>query len=156
MKGGIVFADILNTVSPSYRKEILTPANGFGLEGILKTRENDLYAVLNGVDSQVWDPAKDPLLPAPYTPSTLENKKICKTHLQDLFQLKKRGELPIIAIISRLLDRKGLDLVSQIFPRLMELEVQIILMGQGVDQYQSWATEMVEKYPGLDRAGNGL
>jgi starch synthase len=149
MKGGIVFADILNTVSPSYREEILTQANGFGLEGVLKTREDDLYAVLNGVDSQVWDPAKDPLLPVSYTPSTLGNKKICKTHLQELFHLKKRGEPPIIAIISRLLDRKGLDLVSQIFPRLMELDLQIILMGQGVDQYQSWATEMVEKYPGL-------
>lgn len=149
MKGGIVFADILNTVSPSYREEILTPANGFGLEGVLKNRENNLYAVLNGVDSQVWNPANDPLLPAHYTSSTLENKKICKTHLQELFQLKKRGDLPIIAVISRLLDRKGLDLVSQVFPRLMELDVQLILMGQGVDQYQSWATEMVEKYPGF-------
>lgn len=149
MKGGIVFADILNTVSPSYREEILTPANGFGLDGVLKTRENDLYAVLNGVDFQVWDPSKDPLLPAHYTSSTLENKKICKTHLQELFQLKKRGDLPLIAVISRLLDRKGLDLVSQVFPRLMDLDVQIILMGQGVDQYQSWAMEMVEKYPGF-------
>lgn len=149
MKGGIVFADILNTVSPSYREEILTPANGFGLEGVLKTRENDLYAVLNGVDSQAWDPSKDPLLPAHYTSSTPENKKICKTHLQELFQLKKRGDLPIIAVISRLLDRKGLDLVSQVFPRLMDLDVQIILMGQGVDQYQSWAMETVEKYPGF-------
>ena len=149
MKGGIVFADTLNTVSPNYRKEILTPANGFGLEGILRTRENDLFAVLNGVDSQVWDPSKDPFLPVPYTTSTLENKKICKSHLQGLFHLKKRGELPIIAIISKLLDRKGLDLVSQFFPRLMELDLQIILMGQGAEQYQSWAMEMVEKYPGL-------
>ncbi|MBI5606868.1 MAG: glycogen synthase, partial [Deltaproteobacteria bacterium] len=149
MKGGIVFADTLNTVSPNYRKEILTPANGFGLEGILKTRENDLYAVLNGVDSQVWDPSKDPFLPVPYTSSNLENKKICKSHLQGLFHLKKKGELPIIAIISKLLDRKGLDLVSQFFPRLMELDLQIILMGQGAEQYQSWAMEMVEKYPGL-------
>ncbi len=149
MKGGIVFADTLNTVSPNYRKEILTPANGFGLEGILKTRENDLYAVLNGVDSQVWEPSKDPFLPVPYTSSNLENKKICKSHLQGLFHLKKKGELPIIAIISKLLDRKGLDLVSQFFPRLMELDLQIILMGQGAEQYQSWAMEMVEKYPGL-------
>jgi starch synthase len=149
MKAGIVFADILNTVSPNYRKEILTPANGFGLEGVLKTRETDLYAVLNGVDYQVWDPAQDPFLPAPYTLVDLENKKACKSNLQALFHLKKKGEIPIIAIISRLLDRKGLDLVSRIFPRLMELEVEIIFMGQGLEQYQSWALEMVEKYPGL-------
>ena len=149
MKGGIVFADILNTVSPTYRKEILTPVNGFGLEGVLKTRENDLFAVLNGVDYTVWDPSKDPLLTVSYTPATLENKKACKSRLQELFQLKKKGELPVMAIISRLLDRKGLDLVSQIFPRLLELEFQIILMGQGTDQYQNWATEMVEKYPDL-------
>jgi starch synthase len=149
MKGGIVFSDILNTVSPNYRDEILTPANGFGLEGVLKTRETDLYAVLNGVDYQVWNPAKDPFLPATYTPVELENKKVCKSNLQEFFHLKKKGETPVIAIISRLLDRKGLDLVSRIFPRLMELEIEIILMGQGLEQYQTWALEMVEKYPGL-------
>jgi starch synthase len=149
MKGGIVFADILNTVSPNYRQEILRPDNGFGLEGILKTREKDLFAVLNGVDYQVWDPAKDPLLPANYSASSLENKKVCKAHLQDIFRLKRKTEFPIIAIISRLLDRKGLDLVSRIFPSLMEFDLEIILMGQGVDQYQTWAMEMVRKYPGL-------
>jgi starch synthase len=149
MKAGIVFADVLNTVSPNYRKEILTPANGFGLEGVLKTREPDLYAVLNGVDYQVWDPAKDPFLPAPYTPSDLENKKTCKSSLQDLFHLKKKGEIPLIAVISRLLDRKGLDLVSRIFSRMMELDIEVIFMGQGLEQYQSWVLEMVEKYPGL-------
>ena len=158
MKGGIVFADILTTVSPNYRKEILTPANGFGLEGVLNTRETDLYAVLNGVDYQVWDPAKDPFLPAAYTPDDLENKKVCKSHLQELFHLKKKGETPVIAIISRLLDRKGLDLVSGIFHRLMELEIEIILMGQGLEQYQTWAQEIVEKYPdliGLEMGYNG-
>ena len=149
MKAGIVFADILNTVSPNYRKEILTPANGFGLEGVLKTRETDLYAVLNGVDYQIWDPAQDPFIAATYSPSELENKKTCKSHLQELFHLKKKGEIPVAAIISRLLDRKGLDLVSQIFPRLMELEIEIIFMGQGIEQYQSWVLEMVDRYPGL-------
>ncbi len=149
MKAGIVFADILNTVSPHYRKEILTPANGFGLEGVLKTRETDLYAVLNGVDYQVWDPAKDSFIAATYSPAELENKKTCKSHLQESFHLKKKGEIPVVAIISRLLDRKGLDLVSQIFPRLMELEIEIIFMGQGMEQYQSWVLEMVEAYPGF-------
>jgi starch synthase len=149
MKAGIVFADILNTVSPHYRKEILTPANGFGLEGVLKTRESDLYAVLNGVDYQIWDPAKDTFIPATYSVSDLENKKTCKTHLQELFHLKKKGEFPIIAIISRLLDRKGLDLVSRIFPRLMELEIEVIFMGQGMEQYQTWVLELVKKYQGL-------
>jgi starch synthase len=149
MKGGIVFADILNTVSPTYRREILSPDNGFGLEGLLNTREKDLYAVLNGVDYRIWDPDRDPLLPAHYNAAGLENKKLCKTHLQDHFQLKRRGDLPVVAIISRLLDRKGLDLVSRIFPSLMDLNLEIILMGQGVDQYQNWAREMVLKYPGL-------
>jgi starch synthase len=149
MKGGIVFADILNTVSPNYQKEILTPANGFGLEGVLKTRETDLFAVLNGVDYQVWNPARDPFLSATYTQANLENKKACKANLQNLFHLKKKGESPLIAIISRFLDRKGMDLVSRIFPRLMELEIEIILMGQGLEQYQAWALEMAGKYPGF-------
>jgi starch synthase len=146
-KGGIVFADVINTVSPTYRREILTSDYGFGLEGVLKARETDLYAVLNGVDYQVWDPSKDHWLAASFSISDLENKKICKSHLQGLFHLKQKGEIPIIAIISRFLDRKGLDLVTSIFPRLMDLGLEIILMGQGVDQYQRWALEMVDKYP---------
>ena len=149
MKAGIVFADILNTVSPTYRKEIVTPENGFGLDGVLKIRDKDLSAVLNGVDYEIWNPAKDPLLPATYTSVQPENKSVCKAHLQEFFHLKKKAEVPVIAIISRLLDRKGLDLVSQIFPRLMELDLEIILMGSGVDQYQRWALDMSKKYPGL-------
>ncbi|MEW6184879.1 MAG: glycogen synthase GlgA [Thermodesulfobacteriota bacterium] len=149
MKGGIVFADLLNTVSPNYRKEILTPVNGFGLEGVLKTRGNDLYAVLNGVDDQVWDPARDPFIAFNFSSDDLENKKGCKAHLQEIFHLKKKAEAPVIAFISRLLDRKGLDLISQIFPRLMETEIEVILMGQGVELYQTWAQEMVQRYPGL-------
>ena len=148
MKGGIIFADLLNTVSPTYRNEILTPENGFGLEGVLQNREKDLFAVLNGVDYEVWNPSDDPLLPAHYSSADLDKKKVCKNHLQGLFQLKKKAETPIIAIISRLLDRKGLDLISQVFPKLMELDLEVILMGQGVDHYQSWAMEMVKKYPG--------
>ncbi len=148
MKGGIIFADLLNTVSPTYRNEILTPENGFGLEGVLKDREKDLFAVLNGVDYEVWNPSEDPLLPAHYSNASLDKKKLCKNHLQGLFQLKKKAETPIIAIISRLLDRKGLDLISQVFPKLMELDLEVILMGHGVDHYQSWALEMVKKYPG--------
>jgi starch synthase len=149
MKGGIVYADILNTVSPTYRREILTKANGFGLDGVLKSREQDLYAVLNGVDYSIWDPDKDPFLPAAYTAETLENKRVCKIRLQEIFHLKKKREIPVVGLISRLLDRKGLDLVSRVLPRLMESEIQLILMGKGLDQYQNWAQEMVGKYPGL-------
>jgi starch synthase len=148
MKGGIIFADILNTVSPTYRKEILTPENGFGLEGVLQGRSGDLYAVLNGVDYEVWNPEKDPQLAAPFSGAALENKKLCKTRLQERFQLKRRGECPLVAVISRLLDRKGLDLIRQVFPKLMDLEMEVIVMGQGVDQYQSWALDLAKKYPG--------
>ncbi|MBI5586320.1 MAG: glycogen synthase GlgA [Deltaproteobacteria bacterium] len=148
MKGGIIFADILNTVSPTYRKEILTPENGFGLEGVLQGRSTDLYAVLNGVDYEIWNPEKDPHLSAPFSGASLENKKLCKAHLQERFQLKRKAEGPIIAVISRLLDRKGLDLIRQVFPKLMDLEIEVIVMGQGVDQYQSWALDLAKKYPG--------
>ena len=148
MKGGIIFADLLNTVSPTYRREILTPETGFGLEGVLQTRSRDLYAVLDGVDYEIWNPETDPHLPASYSSARLENKKVCKTQLQTRFQLKKKAECPILAVISRLLDRKGLDLIRQIFPKLMELELEVILMGQGVDQYQSWALDLAKKYPG--------
>ncbi|MCU0579096.1 MAG: glycogen synthase GlgA [Desulfobacterota bacterium] len=148
MKGGIIFADILNTVSPTYRKEILTPENGFGLEGVLQGRGGDLYAVLNGVDYEIWNPENDPHLPAPFSGAALENKKLGKAQLQERFQLKRKAECPIVAVISRLLDRKGLDLIRQVFPKLMDLEMEVILMGQGVDQYQNWAQDLAKKYPG--------
>lgn len=149
MKGGIVFADLINTVSPNYRKEILTPTYGFGLDGVLRSREKDLYAVLNGVDYRVWDPAQDPHISAPYTKEHPENKRQCKTQLQESFNLKKRSDLPIIAVISRLLDRKGMDLISRIFPRLMQIEVEVVFMGAGADAYHSWVREAKEKYSNL-------
>jgi starch synthase len=148
MKGGIIFADILNTVSPTYRREILTPENGFGLEGVLQDRSGDLYAILNGVDYEIWNPEKDPHLPAPFSSAALENKKVGKARLQERFQLKRKAECPIVAVISRLLDRKGLDLIRQIFTKLMDLDMAVIVMGQGVDQYQNWALELAKKYPG--------
>jgi starch synthase len=148
MKGGIIFADILNTVSPTYRREILTQENGFGLEGVLRNRSGDLYAVLNGVDYEIWNPQNDPHLPAPFSSTALENKKVGKARLQERFQLKRKAECPIVAVISRLLDRKGLDLIRQVFTRLMDLDMEVIVMGQGVDQYQNWALELAKKYPG--------
>jgi starch synthase len=149
LKGGIVFADLLNTVSPTYRKEILTPAYGFGLDGLLRSREKDLHAVLNGVNYRVWDPAHDPHIAAPYTKERPENKKVCKAQLQEIFQLKKRPDIPIIAVISRLLDRKGLDLIGRIFPRLMDLQVEVVFMGEGAETYHSWVREVKERYPQL-------
>ncbi|MCU0580627.1 MAG: glycogen synthase [Desulfobacterota bacterium] len=130
MKGGIIFADILNTVSPTYRREILTPENGFGLEGVLQNRSGDLYAVLDGVDYEIWNPENDPHLPAPFSAAALENKKVGKARLQERFQLKRKSECPIVAVISRLLDRKGLDLIRQVFTKLMDLDMEVVVMGQ--------------------------
>jgi starch synthase len=100
------------------------------------------------VDYEIWNPGKDPYLPAPFSGVGLENKRLCKAQLQERFQLKRKIETPIVAVISRLLDRKGLDLIRQVFPRLMDLDLAVIVMGQGLDQYQNWALDLAKKYPG--------
>ncbi len=147
IKGGLVFADQLTTVSPTYAREILTPELGFGLQGVITKRRNDLTPILNGVDYEVWDPRRDIHIAAPYGPDNLEPKNACREDLQRRFNLNRQKTGPVIGIVSRLLDRKGLDLVSVVFDRMLDMGVQFVIMGMGEDKYHNFFQEKARLRP---------
>jgi len=147
IKGGLVFADVLSTVSATHASEIITPEYGFGMQGLLNHRKNDLFAILNGVDYQDWDPRRDIHIKQNFDKNDLAPKKACKTDLLEALKLDCRSDSPLLAIISRLVDRKGLDLVSQAFERLLEMGIQFAIMGMGEDKYHTFFREAAAQYP---------
>jgi len=152
MKAGIVYADVINTVSRRYSQEIQTPEYGYGLEGILRKRKDDLYGILNGVDYEDWNPSSDPHLVAPYDVSDLSGKRACKADLLQVFGLPARlVERPLLAVISRLADQKGLDLLAEVLNDLFSLDIGFVLLGTGEQKYHDLFSEMARRYP--EKAG---
>ncbi len=148
LKGGILFADVINTVSPTYAQEIQTEEFGNGLEGVLKVRSADLYGILNGIDMHVYDPL---LKEAGY--ETFDIKDYDKKKPKNKETLRKEfglepTEAPLIGMITRLVDQKGLDLVYEIFDYIMLLGAQFIVLGTGEKKYEDMFIEMAKKYPG--------
>ena len=131
LKAGLVYADILNTVSPKYAQEIQTPEHGCGLDGVLRQRAADLYGVLNGVDYDEWNPRTDPYIAAPYAAEDLTGKALCKRDLQEVMALPARPDVPLLGVISRLAHHKGIDLVAEMAPQLLSHDVQLVLLGTG-------------------------
>jgi starch synthase len=146
-KAGLLGAHLINTVSHKYAKETLGPELGRGLEGLLKERRPDLRSVLNGVDYSLWDPAKDRYLPQVFSLDDLEGKNVCRRHLASLFGLKD-DHLPIVAVVSRLLARKGLDLINRAMPSLLEMPMRMVFMGTGEDHFISFLRETASANPG--------
>ncbi|MDR0549933.1 MAG: glycogen synthase [Deltaproteobacteria bacterium] len=145
-KAGLLGADLISTVSHRYAKETLGQEFGHGLEGVLKERQSRLRSVLNGVDYALWDPAIDHYIPAQYRPEDLAGKKICRDNLTALFGLKP-GQDPIVVMVSRLLSRKGFDLVARAMPTLLEMPLRLVFMGTGEDQYISFLRETARQNP---------
>ena len=145
-KAGLVFADLITTVSDKFSQEALTPEYGFGLEGVLNARKSKTYSVLNGVDYNVWDPSRDPELIAQYSIDNLVGKAECRADLARTFDLD-HDDLPIVAIVSRFLDRKGFDLISHGLENLLKLPLKLVFMGTGEDKYQVLLTEMAAAHP---------
>ena len=138
LKGALVFADKITTVSPTYASEIMTPEQGYGLDGVLRERKGDVAGILNGVDYNHWNPAVDPWIVEQYTEQDLTGKKRCKEALQRSLKLPVNERVPVIGMISRLTTQKGFDLVETIFDRLMERELQLVLLGSGEQHYQEF------------------
>jgi len=139
LKGGLVFSDLLTTVSRKYAEEIQTPEFGEGLDGVLRSRATDLRGILNGVDYAQWDPAVDPNLAAQYTPDELEGKHTCRADLLRAFGLERVGEsAPVIGIVSRFARQKGFDLVEEIAGQLSEREVAVVALGSGEPGYEKF------------------
>ena len=147
LKGGIAFADVVNTVSQQYAKEIQTPEYGCGLEGVLSSRSADLFGVLNGVDYADWDPATDMLIPENYSPNNLAGKKKCKAHLQQKSKFPVREDVPLIGMVSRLADQKGFDILAEAASALMEMDIQIVILGTGEQRYHDLLTSLGKKFP---------
>ncbi len=135
MKAGLVYADAISTVSPTYAKEILTQEFGCGLEGVLKNREDSLYGILNGLDYTAWNPETDRKIFKKYSASSIEDKYINKEKLQKSLGLKIDREMPMIGLISRLADQKGLDLVAKMIDELLNMKAQFVLLGTGDNKY---------------------
>ncbi len=147
LKSGIVFADEVNTVSPGYRNEILTPEFGFGLEGVLLEKGPQLSGILNGVDYHVWNPETDPLIAATYSAVDLIGKSECKADIQRIAGLPLRPDTALIGMVSRLSSQKGVDILAEEFPSLVERDVQVVLLGTGEARYQAVFKELKNEYP---------
>jgi starch synthase len=148
MGRGIYYADIINTVSETYANEILTPEFGEGLDPLLRDRRDRLYGVLNGIDTEINNPATDPYIAAHYDVDNLAGKVECKLDLQREAGLPQSRTTPLIGAISRLADQKGFDLIDSIIePLLRNNDVQIVILGTGDQRYHERLNEVRARFP---------
>ena len=154
MKGGLMFADALATVSPAYSQEIQTPEMGFGMEGILQKRSDHLHGILNGVDYYIWNPETDPLISANYGPKSLSKKKQCREELMQMFSLRLNKKTPILCMITRLSEQKGIDLIMEAQDALNEWDVSLLILGTGEKRYESFFQQWSKQRP--DRIATAL
>ena len=147
LKGGLVYADAITTVSETYAKEIMTPFYGESLDGLLRAREHDLRGIVNGIDYSDYDPSKDPNIEFPYTPQNFRKEKIKnKRALQKELGLEENDKLMMIGIVSRLTDQKGFDLIAYMMDELCQDAVQIVVLGTGDEQYENMFRHFDWKY----------
>ena len=147
LKGAIVYSDLLTTVSKGYAEEIQTPENGYGLDGVVRDRKDDLAGILNGINYDIWDPATDPLLPKNYSMKDMSGKAVCKAQLQKEMGLPQDPHVPLVASISRLVEQKGFDIVAYMMDRILKSGVQYVLLGTGEKKYRDFFTDMARKNP---------
>ena len=148
MKAGLVLADALGTVSPTYAREIQTSEEfGYGLEGVLRARNRDLVGILNGIDTEAWNPATDSQLAARYDRDHLQGKDTCKRALLDELRMPYDARTPLFASIGRLAAQKGIDLVADTIPALAGAGAQIVILGSGDPNIEARLTELVRRAP---------
>lgn len=147
LKAGIIYADMLNTVSSSYRREILTKKGGKGLNKILQARKESLVSIRNGVDYELWDPRRDPFIISTYNPGDLEAKKKCKVDALREFGLPSRKKSPIIGVSSFLAAHKGIDILLEAMEELLQMDVMIIVVAQGDELYANSLLNYQKKFP---------
>lgn len=131
LKAGLIFADLINTVSVKYSQEIQTEEFGHGLEGVLRSRAKDVHGILNGIDYEEWHPSRDAFIPTHFSRDKLAGKATCKADLQKSFRLPERPDVPLLAVISRLAPQKGMDLVAEAMDAMLALDTQFVLLGTG-------------------------
>ena len=147
IKGGIAYSDKITTVSPTYALEIQTPAYGYGLEGLLTHRTNDLVGIINGIDTNEWNPETDHFIPQHYNIHSLHEKHYNKTELQRRVGLPVNEHIPMFGLISRLIEQKGIDMVIDCLPEMAELPMQFILLGNGDKNFEQRLHNLAHAYP---------
>jgi starch synthase len=152
LKGGIENSDRVTTVSDTYAKEILTDYFSFGLNYILKAREYKLSGIVNGIDTDLFNPKTDQYISCNYDLSTVRLKYINKKSLQESLSLKVDVKTPVIGMVTRLTPQKGLDLIREVMPAIMDLDIQLIILGTGYPEYEDFVRQSEEMYPNKFRA----
>ena len=150
MKAGINFADAITTVSPTYAQEILRPEYGNGLEGVIRRRGDALVGILNGIDYDEWDPESDPHLPAPFSAGDLSGKQAAKRALLETFGFTVTDDLlkrPVVGMVSRMIDQKGLDLIAALAAALPTLDATFTIVGTGEPRYQDMWRALSRRSP---------
>lgn len=156
LKAGLYYADHITTVSPNYAQEIQREPLGFGMQGLLAQRSDRLTGILNGIDTDEWDPAKDGYLEKNYSAARMAGKPANKQVLQRRMGLAEDAGIPLLGVVSRFTYQKGLDLLLEIVPRLVDLPVQLAMLGSGEAQLQHTARELAARYPGRVAAHIGF
>jgi starch synthase len=150
LKGGVNFSETITTVSPSYAREIVSPDLGFGFEGVLARRADDLVGILNGIDTERWNPAADPFVPAKYDASNLAGKAGAKRALLEAVGLpsdKAALSRPVVGLISRLTDQKGFDLIASAAADLMSVDAAWAMIGSGERRYEELWRDLAARNP---------
>ncbi len=148
LKTGISFADMITTVSPTYAREIQTPDHSFGLHGSLAGRKENLVGILNGVDTEIWNPATDPYIAKNYTADTVnEGKPVCKAALQQRLGLPVRPEVPLFGSVSRMTSQKGFSLIGQCADVLLDQDIQLVFLGSGDPRFEALLSQLAADHP---------
>lgn len=148
MKAGLTSATRVTTVSRSYAREICTKEHGCGLEGVLQQLGDRLTGIPNGVDYRVWNPISDPLIDAGYSPENLDGKRECRKSLLEFCEWPVETNAPIVGIVTRLVPQKGVDLMDEAMPRLIEKGLRFVLLGSGQDAEEALCREWARRWPG--------
>jgi starch synthase len=151
LKAGLVRADLVSTVSPSYAKEIQTAAGGMSLDGVLRSRPHGVVGILNGIDTAEWNSATDVLLPARYTAADLSGRATCRGALLDAFRLTPPTNAPVFGVVGRMVDQKGVDLLQAVLPRFLEQGARAVVLGNGDPVLENGWRAMQLRFP--DRLG---
>ena len=148
MKAGLTGAGALTTVSQTYAREIQTPEFGCGLDGVLRSRAGQLTGIQNGVNYDAWDPQRDRRLAATFSPDDLSGKTVCRDALLKKYHLQPAGpDTVVVGMVSRLVEQKGIDLLSRIMPDLMKRDIRFLLLGSGQQEYQAMCLDWAHQWP---------
>lgn len=148
MKGAILMSNAVSTVSPTYARELHSPKYGCGLQGVVNMVGTKMRGILNGIDMDHYDPMQDPRIPAAFSREDMSGKAVCKAFIQKKFGIRVRPNRPLLASVARLVEQKGIDIIRDALPQMMEMGVQLIVYGQGDQKYIDFFTDAQRRWPG--------